>query len=1599
MNLNTFINCMKIKKMIMLLSLMIIVLSLAGCESFLTTNPREDVTTTEPVLTVEETTIDESSTEDIETNHTYVTTGEDSTTSIDPSSTTQEETTQYPSTSEHTTIEQSTFEETTIIETTLAHYTVLIEFDNGEDYILLRDIEAGSTIDLPTPDERLGYSFIGWFLSRSEDAEQFFDDDVISTDTIIYARWEKNVYEISFDSQGGSEVESIIAEYETYISEPNEPRRQGYEFDGWYIDGAYTEEYSFSRMPAEDIVLYAKWIGDQPSVIYSVMDEDYDVERHIAFRYNEIVKEVSLGDHHTVLLTNQGRVFTWGYNYFGQLGIGNTTDSIEPIEITHMFDLNPTEKIIKIAAGTLHTGALTDQGRVFTWGYNGNGQVGNDSTVKQLKPEDITSRFTLTYNERIIDIILGDGMTGAYTTKNRVFIWGKSLDDQATEDLLVPTDISEYFEVTYGQAIETMALGGNHIGLLTTDGRLYMWGKNNSGQLGNGTEVSETSPIDITNQFDLVAGERLVDISLGKNHSSALTSSGRLYMWGYNYFGQLGDGTNQRKTQPIDITSAISLNLNEYIEAIEMGGQHTSILTSEGRVYVWGLNNYGQLGLEVDQKSLLPLELVIGGQDGNIAAMVLGGNHSLAKTKDGILYVWGKNTNGQLGNGQVEDEDQPVQTLFRYPITEHSMMYETGEEINLYEPSKTGYMFSGWFIDEQMTQSFDGIFMPETDLHLYGYWISEGYGIHYVLNGGVNHPDNPSILTVEDSIVLKDPIKTGHRFLGWYLDSAFTIEFDLDSISTDTIIYARWEKNVYEISFDSQGGSEVESIIAEYETYISEPNEPRRQGYEFDGWYIDGAYTEEYSFSRMPAEDIVLYAKWIGDQPSVIYSVMDEDYDVERHIAFRYNEIVKEVSLGDHHTVLLTNQGRVFTWGYNYFGQLGIGNTTDSIEPIEITHMFDLNPTEKIIKIAAGTLHTGALTDQGRVFTWGYNGNGQVGNDSTVKQLKPEDITSRFTLTYNERIIDIILGDGMTGAYTTKNRVFIWGKSLDDQATEDLLVPTDISEYFEVTYGQAIETMALGGNHIGLLTTDGRLYMWGKNNSGQLGNGTEVSETSPIDITNQFDLVAGERLVDISLGKNHSSALTSSGRLYMWGYNYFGQLGDGTNQRKTQPIDITSAISLNLNEYIEAIEMGGQHTSILTSEGRVYVWGLNNYGQLGLEVDQKSLLPLELVIGGQDGNIAAMVLGGNHSLAKTKDGILYVWGKNTNGQLGNGQVEDEDQPVQTLFRYPITEHSMMYETGEEINLYEPSKTGYMFSGWFIDEQMTQSFDGIFMPETDLHLYGYWISEGYGIHYVLNGGVNHPDNPSILTVEDSIVLKDPIKTGHRFLGWYLDSAFTIEFDLDKIDEDDIQNGFSIYAKWAIRSYNIVFYNGDQIIYQKNFAYNQEIVDLNITEPIKTGFDFLGWDKEIPKYMPANDLEIYALWEETTQNEKINNFQVNITSQTASNLVVEIMLSGQVETCGFDVNLNYDDVIIFNSYHTDLPNFMVNGQEAGLIRFVYTDVSDNIEEEIVVVTLTFDIIDQGINIFDFEVNDIMRLMDDGFSLELTDYNTTSKYIFID
>jgi len=344
----------------------------------------------------------------------------------------------------------------------------------------------------------------------------------------------------------------------------------------------------------------------------------------------------------------------------------------------------------------------------------------------------------------------------------------------------------------------------------------------------------------------------------------------------------------------------------------------------------------------------------------------------------------------------------------------------------------------------------------------------------------------------------------------------------------------------------------------------------------------------------------------------------------------------------------------VYAWGDNRVGQLGDGTTGQRAAPVAVA----LPAGVRIASVAAGGVQSLAVDGDGRVYSWGNNDDGQLGDGSTVQRSRP----AVAALPAGVRALSVSEGVCQSLVVGSDGRVYAWGSRAYGEIGEGSAAGLQ-KRPLGVTLAPGVRavSVAAGLGRSFAVGSDDRLYAWG---------GVDGRLFSPMSFrtvifrhllerhTPGAVLVPGHvRIRFVSSGLADTLALGSDGRIYGWGNNYYGNIGDGTTTDRPTP----TAVALPAGVRAVSVAVGDTHNLALGSDGRVYAWGDNTYGQLGDGTRTERHVPTAVAL--PKGVHAVSIAAGSYdSMAVGSDGRLYAWGNDRYGQLGDGSTTERDTP-------------------------------------------------------------------------------------------------------------------------------------------------------------------------------------------------------------------------------------------------------------------------------------------------------------------------------------------------
>lgn len=783
--------------------------------------------------------------------------------------------------------------------------------------------------------------------------------------------------------------------------------------------------------------------------------------------------------------------------------------------------------------------------------------------------------------------------------------------------------------------------GATHSCAVTTSGGVKCWGDNAYGQLGNGTITRSLVPVDVAGLVDVTA------ISLGGLHTCALTASGGVWCWGYNVSGQLGNDSTAQQTTPVAV-----VGLGSGVVAIGGGYQHTCALMASSMVKCWGRNVEGQLGDGSNTNRSAPVAVLA--VDNGVSSIALGDSHTCALSTSGAVYCWGRNSELQLGNGSSSNSNTPVLVQSLAGGVES---IAAGANHNCALLQSGGVKCWGWNVAGQLgngATTNQGFPVDVTGLPA---------GVR-VLSLGRKH----SCLATFDTAQCWGDNNYGQLGDGT-LASRFTpgpVKRPNNIIVTSPLPSTVSLGDVFPVAAIANSGLAVSISVAGNCT-LNQDLVTITSGIGSCEVYFFDAGNADYIAAK------ALHQSWIRpdlDKDGLLDTADTDDdndgiADGVDNCPIRSNAgqadsnnngigndcepVTSRISAGNTHTCALTSTGGVKCWGSNVNGQLGDGTTINRTSSVAVSGL-----GSGVKSVVAGDNYSCAIKVTGAAYCWGLNNYGQLGDGTSIRRLTPVAVSG-----LGSGVVSIAVSKLTTCAVTASGAVKCWGINnygqVGDGTTTSRYSPTTVSGM-----SSGMLDVTVGSNHACALDRIGRVYCWGQNTYRQLGDGTTVAQQLlPV-------AVAGlsKGFERFSAGNNHTCAVSVDGSSYCWGDNSSGQLGNG----KVAAYGSQALIS-EMGGVVAGIDAGKLHTCGVFPTGTVMCWGSNSNGQLGDNSVVNRLVPVPV---NQLVDAVQISAGAEHTCAMSQDGGISCWGSNAAGQLGNGSTTGSTVPVSLKASQTIT---------------------------------------------------------------------------------------------------------------------------------------------------------------------------------------------------------------------------------------------------------------------------------------------------------------------------------------
>jgi alpha-tubulin suppressor-like RCC1 family protein len=968
------------------------------------------------------------------------------------------------------------------------------------------------------------------------------------------------------------------------------------------------------------------------------------------------VEEVAVGAAHSCALTTGGGLKCWGSSGSGQLGGGFPIGSgvgATPVDVVGL-----SSGVQDVSAGGGHTCAVTAGGGAKCWGTSGSGQVGDGgstNTSPRATPVDVVG-----LTSGVQGIEAGSAHSCALTTGGGVQCWGNQSFGQLGNGVVSFSAVQHAPVQVTGLTSGVVGIGGGerHTCAITSLGGLKCWGQNNAGQLGDGTTTDRSTPVDVVG----LAGD-VVAVDGGHSYTCALLDTGAVQCWGRGDQGQLGDGLATNSLAPVDVdfgTSGTTFTLDMTIVGqgtvtsdpvgIDCGSTCSfdyddgtvvtlSALPDLGSTFDgWsgaGCSGADDCTLTMSQarsvtasfSSLPPMTTRL--SDDFDGSALDGSKWNTSIATGGVRWCASTQANHLTTSGLWQDvSTQACHGVFASPphgsisVNAGSASFSAATRRTfpyVWRGGPTGtspFPDTGDFVLEVRLR-FDSLAPNGTEFHVGDWPNTDPVGDNPPGHLGFAIGACGACGLVTNLLGATDTVAGPTAFHDYrleYVNGRYSLWVDgvrtMGPVASSIRPNAIWMGNPVftHWTFSDWTDFTIDSVQISAEQAVTYPLDVTKDG--SGGGSVSSSPTgidcgPTCSASFDDGTQVTLTATPNGTSSFTGWS--------------------GEGCTGTGTCDVTMNQGRSVTATFTKntytlnVTKAGSGEGTISSSPTGI----DCGSTCSAIFSDGTQVTLSALPVSGSTFQEWSGDCGGTGS-CTLSMSETRDVTARFTS-------------------LPQNPVWGWGQNLHQEVAPTFCPPIgDCFTPLQVAGPSEVVAVAGGSQHSLALSSDGTVWGWGDNQSGPLGSACPPTACSPTRIAGLTNVVAISASVDMAV----SLALRSDGSVWGLGYGGYGMLGDVC---RSNPC--FSPVRVDGLSDIVAIAAGGEHALALRSDGTVWAWGWNVYGQLGNSTCA-SVCATPMQVTGLT-NVEAIAAGSSHSLALLSDGTVWAWGRADSGRLGN----------------------------------------------------------------------------------------------------------------------------------------------------------------------------------------------------------------------------------------------------------------------------------------------------------------------------------------------------------
>lgn len=852
------------------------------------------------------------------------------------------------------------------------------------------------------------------------------------------------------------------------------------------------------------------------------------------------VVTAAAGHYHSLFVKSDHTLWAMGQNIYGQLGIGTSVSTNLPAFVA--------SDVLVAAAGTYHSLFVKTDGTLWTMGKNDYGQLGDGTTDNASLPVQIAAN--------VVAVAAGD--THSLFIKGDGTLWAMGGSSYKPYSLAVSKT-----PVQVDANVVAVSAGEYHTVYVKSDGTLWTKGGGPYGQAGTGGQIAES----------------VVSAAAGDRHTLFAKTDGSLWTLGCNMHGALGNGTTTATNYPGQVVASGVVKVSGAF-LVSLFGK------SDGSTWIMGYNENGALGIGTTKDALVPTPVLCG----SIASV---GSGPMAFH---VLAIGPPTLAISTPCGTVEP------AVGAYEVNLNSVLTNTLVTSPIVTDGSTQYVCTGWAMTGGTPASGNGtnaiVTVTNECAALRWIWQSK-YRLDATATGtGGSVDPSSSWVDAGKRGQVTAVADAGYQIKKWTGDasgSANPLFLTMDRAKTVVASFAVSPTITVQ---------PVSQTLAESNTLALSVTATDALGYQWwkDGVRLAGKTGPTLTVENATTRDSGVYTVVITNADTVTISLPTDvavghlslqawGYDgygqfgdgncIKCQIAnpdpaFTLSRVVTAAT-GWEHSLFVKTDGTLWTVGYNGYGQLGNGTTTDACQPVHVA--------DNVRAVAADYYHSLFVKSDGTLWSMGFNNYGQLGKGTT-------EITNSTPVCVASNVV--ALAAGYYHSLFVKSDGTLWSMGFNNYG--QLGDGTTMNASQPVCVAGGVVAVAAGSYHSLFVKADGTLWSMGWNGRGQLGDGSITTRTTPVFVTNN--------VVTVSSGDRHSLFVRTDGTLWGMGYNAYGQLGTGTAED-------TNSLPVHVANDVAAAAAGQYNSLFVKTDGTVWSMGNNMNGQLGDGTTANALSPVQ----------------------------------------------------------------------------------------------------------------------------------------------------------------------------------------------------------------------------------------------------------------------------------------------------------------------------------------------------------------------------------------------------